>query len=319
MKDSDKSSKETLKRAKSYFLIASMVGNALTFAVGPKLLDDEESPDAEGDKEGRTEEEETDEDGLTEAEREEYENPRNEDGRTAHDEEAAITEETSLLPSRLERPASKVASKISGAASKLWQSLPQFLRKVLSTIWSFFNAPLWGALIGGFIGLIPPLQKAFFADPEEGGIFKTWLTQSIENIGDLFASLQLVVVGAKLANAITKAKLGRASGNVPLPTLLTIFAIRFFIWPAISISTIYFIATRTGWLDKDPVLWFVLMLMPTGPPATKLTALADVSGEDEKQKMAISKFLAMSYAVSPIVALTVVGSLKACSAISEQM
>lgn len=32
-----------LARAKSYFLVCAMVGNSLTFAVGPKLLDDEET------------------------------------------------------------------------------------------------------------------------------------------------------------------------------------------------------------------------------------------------------------------------------------
>ena len=36
------------------------------------------------------------------------------------------------------------------------------------------------------------------------------------------------------------------------------------------------------------------MLMPTGPPAMKLTALADVSGSNEDEKMSIAKFLCVS-------------------------
>jgi hypothetical protein len=64
------------------------------------------------------------------------------------------------------------------------------------------------------------------------------------------------------------------------------------------------------------MLWFVMMLMPTGPPATKLVALADVSGTDEDEKMSIAKVLALSYAVSPLICLAVVGSLKASQAIS---
>lgn len=68
-------------------------------------------------------------------------------------------------------------------------------------------------------------------------------------------------------------------------------------------------------LDDDPILWFVMMLMPTGPPATKLTALADVSGTDEDEKMSIAKFVTISYAVSPIICFAVVGSLKAALAI----
>ena len=37
------------------------------------------------------------------------------------------------------------------------------------------------------------------------------------------------------------------------------------------------------------------MLMPTGPPAMKLTALADVNGSSEQEKMSIAKFLTVSF------------------------
>lgn len=57
------------------------------------------------------------------------------------------------------------------------------------------------------------------------------------------------------------------------------------------------------------------MLMPTGPPATKLTALADVSGASDEEKMSIAKFVTISYAISPIICFAVVGSLKASLAI----
>lgn len=43
------------------------------------------------------------------------------------------------------------------------------------------------------------------------------------------------------------------------------------------------------------MLWFCLMLMPTGPPAMKLTALADVNGSKESEKMAIAKFLTVIF------------------------
>lgn len=60
---------------------------------------------------------------------------------------------------------------------------------------------------------------------------------------------------------------------------------------SISISVIYAVAAKTNWLSQDPMLWFCLMLMPTGPPAMKLTALADVNGSKESEKMAIAKFI----------------------------
>jgi len=38
-----------------------------------------------------------------------------------------------------------------------------------------------------------------------------------------------------------------------------------------------------------------MMLMPTGPPALKLTALADCNGASDKEKMSIAKFLTVSF------------------------
>lgn len=57
--------------------------------------------------------------------------------------------------------------------------------------------------------------------------------------------------------------------------------------------------------------------MPTGPPATKLVSLADVSGSDEDEKMSIAKFLTLSYIFSPVICFAVVGSLKATLAVSD--
>lgn len=76
-------------------------------------------------------------------------------------------------------------------------------------------------------------------------------------------------------------------------------------------------ASKTQLLDDDPILWFVLMLMPTGPPATKLTALADVSGADDDEKMSIAKFVTVCYMISPVICFAVVGSLKATLAVTS--
>ncbi|KAK4946140.1 hypothetical protein LTR28_007876 [Elasticomyces elasticus] len=96
--------------------------------------------------------------------------------------------------------------------------------------------------------------------------------------------------------------------------MVLVTVIRFVVWPVVSIPVIWAVATKTSWLDRDPILWFVMMLMPTGPPAMKLTALADVNGADEKEKMSIAKFLTISYAISPLICFAVVGSLKASQA-----
>ena len=51
---------------------------------------------------------------------------------------------------------------------------------------------------------------------------------------------------------------------------------------------------ETNVLSNDPLLWFIMMLMPVGPSALKLMALADVNGADQEVKMSIAKFLTVS-------------------------
>ncbi|KAM0128800.1 hypothetical protein ACHAO1_008794 [Botrytis cinerea] len=304
MSDSDTSS-AALSRAKSYFLVSSMVGNSLTFTLGPRILDDEEVPDEpDEDSKPRYTHSPTESD-------EEYAHPTNSAGRTAQEEEEYTNETSTLLPRTVAQGRNTIAKK----SEQQWKKIPRKIRNVMSTLYSFINAPLLGALVGAILGLTPPLHRVFFAPPSSGGIFKAWLTTSLKNIGELFAALQLVVVGAKLSSSLIRMKKGEASGKVPSLVVITICFIRFILWPIISIGVIYLIASHTGWLDNDPILWFVLMLMPTGPPATKLTALADVSGADEEEKMAIAKFITVSYAVSPLICFAVVGSLKASLAI----
>jgi hypothetical protein len=58
-----------------------------------------------------------------------------------------------------------------------------------------------------------------------------WLTASVKNIGELFAALQLVVVGAKLSGSLLKMKKGQASGEMKMIPTLSILFIRFVLWP----------------------------------------------------------------------------------------
>jgi hypothetical protein len=49
--------------------------------------------------------------------------------------------------------------------------------------------------------------------------------------------------------------------------------------------------TQTDVLGEDRVLWFTMMLMPAGPPAMKLVAMAEVDDADENDKMSIARVL----------------------------
>ncbi|KAL6717891.1 hypothetical protein ACLMJK_003976 [Lecanora helva] len=291
-----------LMRAKSYFLVNAMVGDALTFALGPKLLDGEDRPDREGDDQDKPADDPQDaEQGNGHIEHHDEENDRGD----------ATDERTSLLPNSVVR--TRLAAERYGydRGKKQWEKLPSWLASFLNFSYAFLHAPLIGAATGAVIGLAPPLQNAFFGDPQKGGIFTAWLTDSIKQIGGLFAALQVVVVGVKLSSSMRKMKRGEDSGNVPWVPLVLVTIMRFAVWPAISIAFIYGLASRTSLLDADPILWFAMMLMPTGPPAMKLTALADVSGSNDGEKMSIAKFLCIMYTISPLICFTVVGALKA--------
>ncbi|KAI4742549.1 membrane transporter [Aureobasidium sp. EXF-12298] len=199
--------------------------------------------------------------------------------------------------------------------SNYYSSLSPRTQAVLDFLYQFWNPPLIGAVIGGIVGLVPALHTLFFSKPQEGGYLNAWLTASIKNIGDLFASLQVVVVGVKLSQAMLRYKKGEQSGSVPWKPFTIITVVRFVIWPLISIPLVWVLASKTNVLSDDPILWFAMMLMPTGPPAMKLTALADVSGAGDEEKMSIAKFLTISYAISPLICFSVVGALKASQAI----
>ena len=294
-----------LMRAESYFLVNAMIGDTLTFAMGPKLLDGEHAPEKQQD--------EDDEDQRRPVKNGQSERPlfpqepeqsngngtARPGGQNGHQEDEAPDEQTSLLPSFIRN--GRLAAERYGydKGGKAWRKFPPWLQSFLQFSYAFLHAPLIGATTGAIIGLVPPIHKAFFGDPENGGIFTAWLTDSVKNIGGLFASLQVVVVGAKLSSSLRKMKRGEQSGTVPWIPLVFVTIMRFIVWPAISIVVIYLIASRTNVLDKDPILWFAMMLMPTGPPAMKLTALADVSGSSEEEKMSIAKFLSVSDVATP--------------------
>ncbi|KAF1961955.1 hypothetical protein CC80DRAFT_488334 [Byssothecium circinans] len=299
------SSTSAFDRAESYFLINAMVSNSLTFALGPRLMrphdEDEDTNEGDGNKDDDDEQAEDGANGGME---------RGTDG--------IINEETSLLPHRVVRYTNGVERRGYRRTLKWLDGLPPWLQSLLNFTHQFVNAPLIGAVVGAIIGLTPPLHRLFFSNSSDGGYLNAWLTSSIKNIGDLFASLQIIVVGVKLSESLLKMKAGEDSGNVPKISLAFITFTRFVVWPLISTPLIWALATKTNLIGDDPMLWFAMMLMPTGPPAMILVVLTDVIRSPEPEKMAIAKLLAISYAITPLICFAVVGSLKASEAAIRQ-
>jgi len=300
------SGSQAMDRAESYFLVNAMVSNSLTFAIGPGLL-------RPGDEDASDEQEGEDDEDNRQA---------NEDGESSNMErgpDGIIDEETSLLPQRITKPANRIEKRGYLKTQKWYNDLSPWLQETLNITWQFANAPLLGAIVGAVIGLTPALHRLFFSPSNEGGYLNAWLTTAIKNIGELFATTQIIVVGVKLSKSMLRMKRGEDSGEVRKGSLAIVTLIRFIIWPLISIPLIWVVASKTKLLDADPMLWFSMMLMPTGPPAMILVALTDVTGAAESMKMTVAKFLTISYAITPMICFAVVGALKATEAAIEHM
>jgi predicted permease len=203
----------------------------------------------------------------------------------------------SFFPSRRQSIAPAIAydRRPSVIARKKWVKLGDRTKWWLLFLFDFLNAPLLGAVLGTVIGLIPALHKAFFNDTEDGGIFTAWLTESVKTVGSLFVPLPVVVAGVSLYTSTQKIK-GEGSRAPSTPWLTTLFVliVRFVIWSVISIGVVYLLAKKTDTLGDDPMLWFTMMLMPTGPPAMKLITMVEVSNADEEDEDKIVKLLTVS-------------------------
>ena len=302
----DETTHDAIERAKSYFLVFATVSSCLTFAIGPRLIDTEHAPDPLDDKDEL--EDEDDEDEETEA-----------GGCTDAEAELSPTEQTDLLPSRVHRasvvsvsffpsqPRESSSTAIiydrrpSGISRRRWLELSDSTRWWLLFLYDFLNAPLIGAILGTIIGLVPVLHRSFFSDTADGGIFTAWLTASLKNVGSIFVPLPVLVAGVSLYTSMQRAKSeqdAHPGGGTPWLTTTFVLTTRFVVWPVLSIAVIYFLAKETNVLGIDPMLWFTMMLMPTGPPAMKLITMVEVSDADEEDEHKIAKLLTVSCCTS---------------------
>ncbi|KAJ9302660.1 hypothetical protein DTO271G3_34 [Paecilomyces variotii] len=287
-----------VERSQSYFLVCAVISKVIAYAAGPKMLQDGgdgDDPDEENQQNG------------------------GENNQDAEPSEEQLDEDTPLLPESVHKAGHKMVSPFKRGANYVFSLFPRRVKQELVSIDSpFVDTAIICALTGTVLGLVPPLHKVFFDPYDEGGIFNAWLTASVKNVGKLFTTSQVFVVGAKLGVSFERMKRSEGSGKVPKRAILTIFLIRLVVWPAISISLIYVLALKTGLVRNDPILWFTMMLMPAGPPALIISGLAELAKVSEVEKFAVAKALAIMYGLSPFFCLTITGALKATQAVLEQ-
>ncbi|KAI5782651.1 membrane transport protein-domain-containing protein [Geopyxis carbonaria] len=266
-----------VERAKSYFLVNSMVSNAATFAVGPKLLDARENDDDD------------DEDGDQTEESPLLPRPVAAKVKAAED---RIRTHFHALPTPVQRPLKFLGTLINptliGAFVAVTVGLIPALRTLLFADFQdggYFNAWLTSSLknIGDLFTALQmfvvgsKLNSAFFGDDEED-------EEEEEDGGD-------------------------GDTAVGYAAFWSVFAVRFVFWGAVSTPLIYALAKR-GVLDSDPILWFAMAMMPVGPPAMILSALTDVAGLNKTGKLQVARMLGGMYIVSPIIFLQVVAACK---------
>jgi predicted permease len=216
---------DAMDRVESYFLVNAMISNSLTFALGPRLLrpGDEDAPSDQDADNGDDEQANGDDDGD--------QTNGNDDDEMEHGPDGIIDEETTLLPRQFVKPTNRIEKRGFLKTKKWYNGLSPWLQETLDITWQFANAPLLGAIVGAIIGLTPALHRLFFNPSNEGGYLNAWLTTSIKNIGELFASLQIIVVGVKLSKSMLRMKRGENSGTVDKRSLAIVTLLRFIIWP----------------------------------------------------------------------------------------
>jgi predicted permease len=217
---------DAVTRARTYFLVSAVVSHALTFGLGGSELkgDDEDGPGDNKKQNGH--------DNGAPRQRYRDDPEAQEDDENEDEDDSDSAPDTSLLPHAVNHHVHRVNKKTNTVVNRFMEKLPGFLRRAILAVYEFMTPPLVGALIGGVIGFAPPLHKLFFADSNEGGYFNAWLTQSIKNVGQLFVTLQVVVVGVKLAQALRKEKRGENTGTLNWLPVTIVAVVRYFIWPA---------------------------------------------------------------------------------------
>lgn len=216
---------EAVSRARTYFLVSAVVSHALTFGIGGDELkgDDEDPPE-----DNKTQNENGNGD---EAPRQRYRDDPEAQEDDDDDDSSDSAPETSLLPHAIHHRAHRASKRTHKVVHRSMEKLPAWLQTAITAVYNFMTPPLIGAIIGGVIGLAPPLHTLFFANSTEGGYLNAWLMQSIKNVGQLFVTLQVIVVGVKLAQALRKEKRGEDCGNLNWLPVTIVAVVRYMIWP----------------------------------------------------------------------------------------
>ena len=215
-----------VQRAQSYFLVCAVVSKTIGYAVGPKML---ETKDGNGETQERRVSERDQGQEDTEARAGAASSHSATDGES---DGTTVNEESHLLPERAHKASRQVKGRFRFYCNHIFSFLPRQVRHELLIPFEspFADVMIICTIVGAVLGSVPSLHKAFFNHPDRGGIFTAWLTSSIKNIGKLFTTLQIFIVGGKLG--VSFERMAGGSGRIPFRAIVTIFLFRLVLWPA---------------------------------------------------------------------------------------
>jgi predicted permease len=162
-------------------------------------------------------------------------------------------------------------------------SLPYAIHRVM-------NPPLYAALAALIVGTNPVLKQIFF--DENSPVYLTF-TRTTEHLGNVTVPLTLLVLGAQLRN------IPRARGEEMVPMASCVMTCRFVVMPVIGVILV--LVTYQHYLN-DRMLWFVLMLLASGPSAVNCMNIAQLTGTFQEE---MATLLFYSYiALAPLLTIT---------------
>ncbi|KAI0682414.1 membrane transport protein-domain-containing protein [Cytidiella melzeri] len=280
---SDADSSKLLSRAKSYILLNVVIQQSITFQLAPSILHLDDGPSAHADEElGPA--------SLAPASRK----PTGSLNPIVQDRErVGLLDDYDVHAygangQREDGNFSAALSAIQDQPDVHWPKRVHFAEKPVKAVMNWISPPLTAAIIALVLGMIPPLHDAFFN--KDTALYSS-VTQSIENIGELYVATQMFIVGTQIAILPgVKPQFG--------PTAYSML-VRFLLMPGVSLLFVWATAGR-GWYVDDKLVWFLLVLIPSGPSAMLLASVAELANVDQGP---IAGYLTVSYMFSPLMAV----------------
>ncbi|CAG8516033.1 9069_t:CDS:2 [Cetraspora pellucida] len=172
--------------------------------------------------------------------------------------------------------------------------IPQTLTKIYTIVGGLMNPPLTASIVALLVSTIAPLKNLFFGD--HAPLFV--ISSTMEYIGTATVPLTLIMLGAQLQN------LRSSKGKEMFASISYVISCRYLIMPIIG--GIMVMSTKSLYRG-DPMLWFILMMLASGPTAINCINLVQLTGNFEEEMAAL---LFYSYiCLAPLITLIVMSFL----------